>query len=148
MSSMMKEFRDFSMKGNVLDLAVGVIIGAAFGKIVTSFVQDLMMPLLGLLLGKIDFSNLFLNLSGNSFNTIEEAKRVGAAVLPYGSFLQAVVDFLIVAFAIFLLIKQANRFRLTDLNDEKNDAEKKAAEPTADQKLLTEIRDLLAKQAA
>ncbi|MEI8357686.1 MAG: large conductance mechanosensitive channel protein MscL [Deltaproteobacteria bacterium] len=148
MSSMMKEFRDFAMKGNVLDLAVGVIIGAAFGKIVTSFVQDLMMPLLGLLLGKIDFSNLFLNLSGNSFNTIEEAKRVGAAVLPYGSFLQAVVDFLIVAFAIFLLIKQANRFRLTDLNDEKNDAEKKAAEPTADQKLLTEIRDLLAKQAA
>jgi large conductance mechanosensitive channel len=136
------------MKGNVLDLAVGVIIGAAFGKIVTSFVQDLMMPLLGLLLGKIDFSNLFLNLSGNSFNTIEEAKRAGAAVLPYGSFLQAVVDFLIVAFAIFLLIKQANRFRLTDLNDEKNDAEKKVAEPTADQKLLTEIRDLLAKQAA
>ena len=148
MSSMMKEFRDFAMKGNVLDLAVGVIIGAAFGKIVTSFVQDLMMPLLGLLLGKIDFSNLFLNLSGNSFNTIEEAKRVGAAVLPYGSFLQAVVDFLIVAFAIFLLIKQANRFRLTDLIDEKNDAEKKVAEPTADQKLLTEIRDLLAKQAA
>jgi large conductance mechanosensitive channel len=148
MSSMMKEFRDFAMKGNVLDLAVGVIIGAAFGKIVTSFVQDLMMPLLGLLLGKIDFSNLFLNLSGNSFNTIEEAKRAGAAVLPYGSFLQAVVDFLIVAFAIFLLIKQANRFRLTDLNDEKNDAEKKVAEPTADQKLLTEIRDLLAKQAA
>ena len=148
MSSMMKEFRDFAMKGNVLDLAVGVIIGAAFGKIVTSFVQDLMMPLLGLLLGKIDFSNLFLNLSGNSFNTIEEAKRAGAAVLPYGSFLQAVVDFLIVAFAILLLIKQANRFRLTDLNDEKNDAEKKVAEPTADQKLLTEIRDLLAKQAA
>ena len=148
MSSMMKEFRDFAMKGNVLDLAVGVIIGAAFGKIVTSFVQDLMMPLLGLLLGKIDFSNLFLNLSGNSFNTIEEEKRAGAAVLPYGSFLQAVVDFLIVAFAIFLLIKQANRFRLTDLNDEKNDAEKKVAEPTADQKLLTEIRDLLAKQAA
>ena len=148
MSSMMKEFRDFAMKGNVLDLAVGVIIGAAFGKIVTSFVQDLMMHLLGLLLGKIDFSNLFLNLSGNSFNTMEEAKRAGAAVLPYGSFLQAVVDFLIVAFAIFLLIKQANRFRLTDLNDEKNDAEKKVAEPTADQKLLTEIRDLLAKQAA
>lgn len=148
MSSMMKEFRDFAMKGNVLDLAVGVIIGAAFGKIVTSFVQDLMMPLLGLLLGKIDFSNLFLNLSGNSFNTIEEAKRAGAAVLPYGSFLQAVVDFLIVAFAIFLLIKQVNRFRLTDLIDEKNDAEKKVAKPTADQKLLTEIRDLLAKQAA
>ena len=148
MSSMMKEFRDFAMKGNVIDLAVGVVLGAAFGKIVTSFVQDLMMPLLGLLLGKIDFSNLFLNLSGNSFNTIEEAKRAGAAVLPYGSFLQAVVDFLIVAFAIFLLIKQANRFRLTDLNDEKNDAEKKVAEPTADQKLLTEIRDLLAKQAA
>ena len=146
--SMLKDFRDFAVKGNVVDLAVAVIIGAAFGKIVTSFVQDLMMPLLGLLLGKIDFSNLFLNLSGNSFNTIEEAKRAGAAVLPYGSFLQAVVDFLIVAFAIFLLIKQANRFRLTDLNDEKNDAEKKVAEPTADQKLLTEIRDLLAKQAA
>ncbi|MFM7141648.1 MAG: large conductance mechanosensitive channel protein MscL [Alphaproteobacteria bacterium] len=144
---MMKEFRDFAMKGNVLDLAVGVIIGAAFGKIVTSFVQDLMMPLLGLLLGKIDFSNLFVNLSGNSYATIDEAKRAGAAVLPYGSFLQAVVDFLIVAFAIFLLIKQVNRFRLTDLVKDK-DAAPKEPELTADQKLLTEIRDLLAKQAA
>lgn len=147
MSSMMKEFRDFAMKGNVLDLAVGVIIGAAFGKIVTSFVQDLMMPMLGLLLGKIDFSNLFLNLSGTSYNTIDEAKRAGAAVLPYGSFLQAVVDFLIVAFAIFLLIKQVNRFRLTDLVKDK-DAAPKVPELSADQKLLTEIRDLLAKQAA
>lgn len=147
MGSMMKEFRDFAMKGNVLDLAVGVIIGAAFGKIVTSFVQDLMMPLLGLLLGKIDFSNLFVNLSGNSYATIDEAKRAGAAVLPYGSFLQAVVDFLIVAFAIFLLIKQVNRFRLTDLVKDK-DAAPKEPELTADQKLLTEIRDLLAKQAA
>jgi large conductance mechanosensitive channel len=147
MSSMLKEFRDFAMKGNVLDLAVGVIIGAAFGKIVTSFVQDIMMPLLGLLLGKIDFSGLFLNLSGKSFATLDEAKRAGAAVLPYGAFLQAVVDFLIVAFAIFLLIKQVNRFRLTDLVKEKKAEEAKPPVLTADQKLLTEIRDLLAKQA-
>lgn len=130
---MLKEFRDFAMKGNVLDLAVGVVIGAAFGKIVASFVNDVMMPLLGLVLGKIDFTGLFLNLSGTSYETLAAAKAAGAAVLPYGAFVQAVVDFLIIAGAIFLLVKQVNRFR----------AAAPAPPPPAQEVLLGEIRDLL-----
>jgi large conductance mechanosensitive channel len=108
---MLKEFKEFAMKGNVLDMAIGVIIGAAFGKIVTSFVTDVMMPPLGLLLGNMDFSNLFINLSGASYATLEEAKKAGAATLNYGLFLNTVIDFLIVAFVIFLLIRQVNRMR-------------------------------------
>jgi large conductance mechanosensitive channel len=107
---MFKEFKEFAMRGNVLDMAVGIIIGAAFGKIVSSFVADVLMPPIGLLLGKVDFSNLFINLSGQSFPSVEAAKAAGAATLNYGIFLNTVVDFLIVAFAIFLLIKQVNRF--------------------------------------
>lgn len=107
---MLKEFRDFAMRGNVLDMAVGVIIGAAFGKIVSSFVADLLMPPLGLLLGKVDFSNLFIDLSGAGHPTLPAAKAAGAATLNYGVFINATIDFLIVAFAIFLLIKQVNRF--------------------------------------
>jgi large conductance mechanosensitive channel len=108
---MLKEFKEFAMKGNVLDMAIGVIIGAAFGKIVTSFVSDVMMPPLGLLLGRMDFSNLFINLSGTSYATIADAKKVGAATLNYGLFLNTVIDFVIVAFVIFLLVKQVNRMR-------------------------------------
>jgi large conductance mechanosensitive channel len=107
---MFKEFKEFAMRGNVLDMAVGIIIGAAFGKIVSSFVADVLMPPIGLLLGKVDFSNLFINLSGQSFPSVEAAKAAGAATLNYGMFLNTVIDFLIVAFAIFLLIKQVNRF--------------------------------------
>ena len=107
---MLKEFREFAMRGNVIDMAVGVVIGAAFGKIVTSFVSDILMPPLGLLLGKVDFSNLFISLSGNAFPSLAAAKAAGAATLNYGVFLNTVLDFLIVAFAIFLLIKQVNRF--------------------------------------
>jgi large conductance mechanosensitive channel len=106
---MFKEFKEFAMRGNVLDMAVGIIIGAAFGKIITSFVGDILMPPIGLLLGKVDFANMFINLSGQSFNTIAEAKKAGAATINYGLFLNTVLDFLIVAFAIFLLIKQVNR---------------------------------------
>jgi large conductance mechanosensitive channel len=106
---MFKEFKEFAMRGNVLDMAVGIIIGAAFGKIVSSFVADVLMPPIGLLLGKVDFSNLFINLSGQSFPSVEAAKAAGAATLNYGMFLNTVIDFLIVAFAIFLLIKQVNR---------------------------------------
>ena len=106
---MLKEFKEFAMRGNVLDMAVGIIIGAAFGKIVTSFVTDILMPPLGLLLGKTDFSGLFLNLSGKGYATLVEAKAAGAPTLNYGMFLNTVVDFLIVAFAIFLLVKQVNR---------------------------------------
>ena len=107
---MFKEFKEFAMRGNVLDMAIGIIIGVAFGKIVSSFVADLLMPPIGLLLGKVDFSNLFINLSGQSFPSLEAAKAAGAATLNYGMFLNTVIDFLIVAFAIFLLIKQVNRF--------------------------------------
>jgi large conductance mechanosensitive channel len=119
---MLKEFKEFAMRGNVLDMAVGIIIGAAFGKIVSSFVADVLMPPIGLLLGKVDFSNLFLNLSGQSYPSLEAAKAAGAATLNYGMFLNTVIDFLIVAFAIFLLIKQVNRFTAKQ--------EEAAAEPT------------------
>ena len=108
---MLKEFREFAMRGNVVDLAIGLIIGAAFGKIVTSFVNDVLMPPLGLLLGKVDFSNLFVNLSGKSYASVAEAKAAGAATLNYGMFINTVIDFVIVAFAIFLLVKQINRLK-------------------------------------
>ena len=106
---MLQEFKTFAMRGNVMDLAVGVIIGAAFGKIVSSLVDDLMMPLIGLLLGKVDFTNLFVNLSGTSYATLAQAKAAGAATLNYGLFLNATVNFLIVAFAVFLVIRNLNR---------------------------------------
>jgi large conductance mechanosensitive channel len=108
---MLKEFKEFAMKGNVLDMAVGIVIGAAFGKIVTSFVGDVLMPPLGLLLGRVNFSNLFVTLSSGSYATLEEAKKAGASTLNYGLFLNSIVDFVIVAFAIFLVVKQVNRMR-------------------------------------
>jgi large conductance mechanosensitive channel len=106
---MLKEFRDFAMRGNVLDLAVGFIMGAAFGKIVTSLVSDIIMPPIGLVLGKVDFSSLYINLSGKDFDTLADAKKAGAATINYGLFLNNVIDFLIVAFAVFLMVKQINR---------------------------------------
>ncbi len=106
---MIEEFKKFIMRGNVLDMAIGIIIGAAFGKIVSSFVSDILMPPLGLLIGRIDFSNLFINLSGTPVSTLAEARAAGLPVIAYGSFLNAVIDFLIVSFAIFMLIKQVNR---------------------------------------
>jgi large conductance mechanosensitive channel len=108
---MLKGFKEFVARGNVMDLAVAVIIGGAFGKIVTSFVNDVLMPPVGLLLGGVDFQNLFLNLSGKRYATLAEAKTAGAATLNYGVFLNTVIDFLIVAFVIFLVIKQLERFK-------------------------------------
>jgi large conductance mechanosensitive channel len=108
---MLKEFKEFAMRGNVVDMAVGIIIGAAFGKIVSSFVNDILMPPIGRLLGKVDFSNLFIDLSGNNFHTLEEARKAGAATINYGLFFNTVLDFVIVAFAIFLLIRQINRLK-------------------------------------
>lgn len=105
---MFKQFKEFAMRGNVLDMAVGIIIGAAFGKIVSSFVTDVLMPPLGLLVGGLDFSNLFFTLKGESLATLAEAQKAGAVTLNYGLFVNTVVDFLIVAFAIFLLIRQVN----------------------------------------
>lgn len=108
---MLKEFREFAIKGNVLDMAVGIIIGAAFGKIVTSFVEDVIMPPIGLLLGKVDFSGLFINLSGTAYPSLAAAKAAGAATINYGLFLNNVISFLIVVFAVFLLVKGVNRLR-------------------------------------
>ena len=108
---MLKEFKEFVARGNVMDMAVGIIIGAAFGKIVTSFVSDVLMPPLGMILGKVDFSNLFISLSGQHFDTLKAAKEAGAATLNYGLFINTILDFLIVAFVIFLLIKQLNKLK-------------------------------------
>jgi large conductance mechanosensitive channel len=109
-SPMLKEFKEFAMRGNVLDMAIGIIIGAAFGRIVSSFVEDILMPPLGLFLGKVDFSNLFVSLTGKTFDTVAAAKAAGAPTLNYGIFLNHVFNFVIVAFAVFLLIRQVNRF--------------------------------------
>ena len=106
---MLKEFKTFAMRGNVLDLAVGVIIGGAFGKIVTSLVNDILMPPIGVVVGKVDFSNLFIDLSSTHHASIAEAKAAGAATLNYGIFINNVIDFVIVAFAVFLLVRQVNR---------------------------------------
>jgi large conductance mechanosensitive channel len=108
---MLKEFRDFAVKGNVIDLAVAVIMGAAFGPIVTSLVNDIIMPPIGLILGQVDFKDLFVSLSNNSYPTLAAAKEAAAPVIAYGTFLNTVINFLIVAFAVFLLVKQANRFK-------------------------------------
>ena len=111
---MFKEFKEFSLRGNVLDMAVGIIIGAAFGKIVSSFVSDILMPPLGLLLGQVDFASLFINLGDQAYATLAEAKEAGAATLNYGVFINTVVDFLLVALAIFLLVRQVNRLLRKD----------------------------------
>jgi large conductance mechanosensitive channel len=135
---MLQEFKQFAMRGNVLDLAVGVIIGAAFGKIVASFVGDMMMPVIGLLLGGVDFTNLFVSLKGGQYATLTEAKAANVPVLAYGAFLQTIIDFLIVAFAVFLLVKGVNRAQRQQAA-----APPPAPAPSAQEKLLAEIRDLL-----
>jgi large conductance mechanosensitive channel len=108
---MLKEFREFAMRGNVLDMAIGVIIGGAFGKIISSLVSDVLMPPIGKLLGNVDFTGLFLNLSGTPQPSLAAAKAAGTPTLNYGVFLQSVFDFLIIAFVIFMLVKQINRFK-------------------------------------
>jgi large conductance mechanosensitive channel len=108
---MLKEFKEFAMRGNVLDMAIGIIIGAAFGKIVSSLVADIMMPPIGLILGNVDFSNLFLNLSGQEYASLAEAQKAGAATLNYGIFINAVINFLIVALAIFMMVRGINQLQ-------------------------------------
>ena len=137
---MLKEFRDFAMKGNVVDLAIGVIIGAAFGKIVESLVGDMFMPLLSAIAGGLDFSNYFVGLSSKvSADTLVEAKKQGA-VLAWGNFLTIALNFTIIAFVLFLAVKAINRMK-------KKEEEAKAAPMQADVQLLTEIRDLLKQRA-
>jgi large conductance mechanosensitive channel len=136
---MFQEFKQFIMRGNVIDLAVGVIIGAAFGRIVTSLVEDIIMPPIGLALGGVDFTDLFINLSGGEYQSLAQAKEAGAATINYGLFLTIIIQFLIVAFAVFILVQQINRlFRKAEAKGET------APQPTQEVKLLTEIRDLMA----
>lgn len=135
MSSFIKEFKEFAVKGNVIDLAVGVIIGTAFGKIVTSLVTDILMPPLGLILNKVNFSELYWNISSTTYPTLEAAQKAGAPTLNYGLFLTNVIGFAITALAVFVFIKQLNRFRPKETP--------KPAEPSKQELLLIEIRDLL-----
>ena len=137
----MKEFKEFAMKGNVIDMAVGVIIGGAFGKIVSSLVTDVLMPPIGKLMGGVDFSNLFLTLGPEAYKTLEEAKTAGAATVNYGLFINNVINFLIVAFCVFAMVKAMS------MAQKKKDAEAVTAPPPppADVVLLQEIRDLLKK---
>lgn len=141
--SMAQEFKQFALRGNVMDMAIGIIIGGAFGKIVSSLVMDVLMPPVGRLMGGVDFSNLFVALDGGtgSFKTLAEAKAAGVATLNYGLFINTVIDFVIVAIVIFLMVKGMNALR------KKEEVKPSAlpAEPPADVKLLTEIRDLLKK---
>ena len=138
-----KEFKEFAVKGNVMDMAVGVIIGGAFGKIVSSLVDDILMPLIGKATGGVSFTDLFVNLGDGTYKTLAEAKEAGAAVFAYGQFIQNIVDFIIVAFCIFLMLKGINK-----MNRKK---EEPAPEPEApagptQEELLAEIRDLLKKK--
>ncbi|MCI5060694.1 MAG: large conductance mechanosensitive channel protein MscL [Alphaproteobacteria bacterium] len=134
---MFNEFKNFIARGNVMDMAVGIIIGAAFTAIVNSMVGDVIMPVIGVVTAGIDFSSLFVALDGATYATLAEAEEAGATVIKYGLFINAVINFLIVAFVIFMLVKQINNLK-------KKEAEKPSA-PAADIKLLTEIRDLLKK---
>jgi large conductance mechanosensitive channel len=135
---MLKEFKEFAMRGNVVDMAVGIIIGAAFGKIVTSLVNDIIMPPIGVLLGGVDFTNIFITLGGDSYQSLAEAQEAGAATINVGVFVNTVLDFVIVAFAIFIVVKQMNRLK-------KKEEEKPAAPPAPprEEVLLEEIRDIL-----
>jgi large conductance mechanosensitive channel len=142
---MFKEFKDFIARGNVMDMAVGIIMGAAFTAIVTSMVKDLLNPFIGLFTGGMDFGAMYINLSGEEFETLAAAQEAGAATVNYGLFINAVINFLIVAFVVFMLVRTVNKIKAAA---EKEQAEEAAApaKPAADIVLLTEIRDLLAKK--
>ncbi|MGI9233213.1 MAG: large conductance mechanosensitive channel protein MscL [Woeseiaceae bacterium] len=136
--TMLDEFKQFAMRGNVVDMAVGIIIGGAFGKIISSFVADVIMPPIGMLMGNVDFSQLFINLSDVTYETLAAAKEAGAPTINYGVFLNTVLDFLIIAFAIFMVIRGMNKMK-------KQEEEKPAepAKPSEEVQLLTDIRDAL-----
>ena len=139
---MVSEFKSFAMRGNVVDMAVGIVIGGAFGKIVSSFVADVLMPPIGLLMGGVDFANLFVNLGAEEHATLAAAKEAGAPTINYGLFINAIISFVIVAWVLFLVIKAVNQMKR---EEEAPEPEPEAEpEPSAEEKLLTEIRDLLA----
>ncbi|MCU0514270.1 MAG: large conductance mechanosensitive channel protein MscL [Anaerolineae bacterium] len=135
---MLKEFREFAMRGNVLDLAVGIILGAAFGSIVNSLVNDVIMPPIGLLLGGVDFSNLYINLSGGEYASLAAAREAGASVIAYGAFLNTIINFIIVAFAVFLLVKGFNEAQKRGKKQE----EAKPAEPAKPEPMLVATQEL------
>jgi len=139
---MFQEFKSFAMRGNVVDMAVGIIIGASFGKIISSFVNDVLMPPIGMLMGSVDFSQLYINLSDTAFESLTLAQEAGAPTINYGVFLNHVLDFLIVAFAIFMVIRGMNKLK-------KQEEEKPAEPPKPSDEvvLLTEIRDALGKRS-
>jgi large conductance mechanosensitive channel len=141
-SGFFQEFKEFALRGNVVDLAVGLIIGAAFGAIVNSLVADMIMPPLGLVIGQVDFSDLFINLSGQDYASLAAAREAGAPVIAYGAFINAVINFIIVALAIFIVVKGMNRLR-------RKQAEEPAKPPEAPRQevLLEEIRDILKARA-
>jgi large conductance mechanosensitive channel len=138
--SMMSEFKDFALKGNVMDMAVGIIIGGAFGKIVASLVNDLLMPLVGLAMGGVSFADLYSALDGNTYESLAAAEEAGAAVFKYGAFIQSSIDFVIIAFVIFMMVKAMNNMR-----KKQEEAPAAPPEPSEEVTLLTEIRDSLAK---
>jgi large conductance mechanosensitive channel len=142
MSGLVQEFKEFALRGNVVDLAVGLIIGAAFGAIVNSLVNDVVMPPIGLLMGNVDFSDLFINLSGQDYPSLAAARAAGAPVIAYGAFINAVINFLIVALAIFIVVKGMNQLR-------RQQAEVPAQPPAPPRQevLLEEIRDILKTRA-
>lgn len=142
MSGFFEEFKEFAMRGNVVDLAVGIVIGVAFGAIVDSLVNDVIMPPIGLITGNVDFSNLFVNLSGQDYASLTAAREAGAPVIAYGSFINAVINFIIVAFAIFLVVKGMNRLRR-----QQEQAPEETPVPPRQETLLEEIRDILKQRA-
>ena len=142
---MLKEFQKFAVKGNMVDMAVGIIIGAAFGTVVKSLVDDIIMPPIGLMLGGVDFTDLFIPLAGGEYASLIEAREAGAPTLNYGLFINNLIAFLIVAFAVFVLVKAVNRLR--DMVEKEEEETPAKLEPPKEQLLLEEIRDLLKKQA-
>ncbi|GGD17095.1 large conductance mechanosensitive channel protein MscL [Aquisalinus flavus] len=142
---MLKEFQKFAVKGNMIDMAVGIIIGAAFGTVVKSLVDDIIMPPIGMLLGGVDFTDLFVPLAGGDYASLIEAQEAGAPTLNYGLFINNLIAFVIVAFAVFILVKAVNRLR--DLVEKEEEETPAQLEPPKEQMLLEEIRDLLKKQA-
>ena len=144
---MFKEFKDFIARGNVMDMAVGIIMGAAFTAIVTSMVSDLLNPFIGLFTGGIDFGSLYINLSGQQYESLAAAQEAGAATVNYGQFINAVINFLIVAFVVFMLVRTVNKIKAAAEKEQAKEAAK-PSKPSADIVLLTEIRDLLQKGGA
>ena len=138
---MLKEFKEFALKGNVVDLAIAVIIGGAFGKIIDSLVNDVIMPPIGKLLGNVDFASLYIDLSGGTYASLAEAKKAGAAVISYGAFINTIVNFLIIALVLFFIVRGINK------SHHLAPAPPAPTEPSAEEKLLMEIRDLLKKSA-